>query len=324
MAQVVPRTGSTYTGPCEVTAEHLLALDKLIDDELVKLTIFKESQIAEAKAKRLLEWKARHDRDPDASELKFIEQTFSDYEFKRDVRKVTVALAPTGKGITAARFDELIPHGEVRPSDVTNVKLEVRCGLVEAELAIEAGHLLNRTVQLSVRPQSLGPPDDFFNRLDQWCVALVPTKFVRWWATFGDGTSFLVGALPVIVWIFFVAMFVHDPSPKVAARELLESGIKTPAESRRALELLLSIAADYPPAKYRPLSTTTWIVLAAICLVVVLSILFAPRTIIGLGLGKNRLGRQQSARSVLRWVVLALMATGVGKFVYGYLLNLHA
>jgi len=234
------------------------------------------------------------------------------YQYSRDKREITI-FCSDGRDLHIKRFSDAFALPELENTTPSGFLAEIGCGQGEPMIALNRYGFSRNAIDISVSPHSTDTSSDIFMKLRSWAEGRRQPK----WQLFWKNWSGIQIHWTLFFWIF-VAMLISSAKQDVKtaeARQLLQKGM-TKDDDHKAIELLLSIAADYnkptdgtPDLAPRP----RWFIISSLVLLLAcIALSFPVGTAIGIGKGKQILARQKKWLSTLKFVCVAFLFLAIG------------
>ena len=314
MPQVVYPNEFEIDGPILISAEALAELDKAISEALPKLAETQSQFIAEivnTKLNALSPVMVKNERYFEERKKKYNEEATA--VLTTQTAKVTLRFSD-GSELQAQSFAEAANHERLTERTAIGFEVHARSGKVQAHMECFKRTFGTR-LSLEVSP-SYEAGRDLFIALRRWVKDIEAPWWQRLWHKLGvPGFVIVMLSFALAVGMLQASAFVPSSSYyRHQADELAKTGVKTPENERRALELLLAIAAKSPtPPDQRPLNSRKLGFLLAGLVLILLIAVFPPKLVIGLGHGEASL-------KYWRWWIRIVSVSVPGFFLTGFVL----
>jgi hypothetical protein len=307
-------TTRTIECPLLIEANHLEALDKLLDQHLPQLQADRDKRIAEEASRRTRQYLLKRlitEEKAEAFEAKRKKELYEDYKY-REVRSVSIYLT-RGREVTAKNFSDamnLPTGGEELPVGFSAV---MRVGEIKA--TINTGYRYHRQLSIEVEPNDSEVALSLFGALSNWAGGIEFPKWQQKWCEY----RFIAVAL---LFLFLVMGVLAIPlsnwseagksTERKEARKLLASGGVTTNNERRAMELLLAIESNYsPPGFQAPSLGVKYWSYVSLGTLILSAVTICPGMCIGLWKGKRRLDAWRTWLRILTFGIPTLLGTYV-------------
>lgn len=312
MAELFYPTKYRGKGPWLLESAQLVALDKAIDEYLLKSRSVGAAAAADStrgtagqdSATRTITFRLRHDKELETSS-----------------------------------FNEALIHPAVMNESILGFKYELRSDNTTALLVLEknkAERINKQTnwtifdteeneteLQINVEPRSALLSQELFSILRDWATSAQPPIWQRWALNIRS-----LGRMILFFWIFFFGINFFSSTPpnykehyKQEARKLLDQGINA-SNQQRALELLMAIESDYVPSSAKPAPparSSRSLITNFLGIFAVSVIAFFPELCIGVGKGKQYL---QWWKTWVKFVSVTVPGLLVARYVWPQLFNI--
>ena len=258
-------------------------------------------------------YKEQTDEEKKNSKKKARQEIEQSYEYARDKREITI-LCSEGRDLNVKRFLDAFALPELENATPTGFLAEIECGHGELRIALDRYRLSSNEIDISVSPHSTDTSSDIFMKLRSWAEGRRQPKWQLFWKNYSGILVFL------FVWIMMslsvsLISSAKQNLKKAEARQLLQKGM-TKDDDHKAIELLLSIAADYnKPTDGTPdlAPLPRWFIISLLfSLLACIAFSFPVGTVIGIGKGKQILARQRMWLSSLKFVFVGFFFLAIG------------
>jgi len=312
------------SGPWLLDEQTLRKYDELIAKELERLIIVKAQDLHNYINQEIESFRGApyHSRLTDEERLneeeKIKRKASGSYDFSQDKKYVTVALQ-NGKKFQFPAFSDAMANDELSHQKVTEIKAEMRCGLIGCEVSLEQWY---NKLLIKASPSDREDASQLFVRLEQWAHAARLPLAARIWANFwGLGTILLLGLFFIITPLAEIKKTDRLLPVKQEAIELIKKGVK-PQDQPKALELTLSLLAQYNPAQDTEKKGTEfkkwyrWFLLGLGGFFIIL--FFPPKTAFGFGKGTRSVSLQ---KKWVNFVMITIPTLLVGSVIIPIILS---
>lgn len=212
-----------------------------------------------------------------------------------DVKRSIVVTCDTGKKLRGVSFEELM---RVHPDIERDLPVTFIADLEGAGITVQVQLWRHSGLDIAVRPESSDAAREIFLELRSWAMSFrLPMRDRLYLAL---GSWLWVPALLVLgKWLpGTVSSAEHF---KAQARELLAKPVATPVDEAKAIQLLLSLAADMPAPGGSPVTFgPPWILILSMLLIAASALAFVSRRhALGIGPGERYVANQALVRKVL-------------------------
>jgi hypothetical protein len=315
MPQIIYPNELEIQGPILIGEEALFELDRAISEALPKLAETQSQLIEEEVNARLLA----------LPRVVRTNQKFMEERRQRFTEEITAAFAKQemlvklhfsdDSELHERSFREAAKHERLSERTVMGFEVNARSGKVRAHVECFNRRLGSR-LTLEVSP-SYEAGRDLFIALRRWVKNIEAPFWQRKWHQLGGGGVLVVATLMAMLLATFQIVLLLPSSSyyRHQAEELAKTGVKTPENEKKALELLLMIAArSSPPPSQSPWRNKRFILVLVGLAFVLLVAAFPPKLVIGLGhQGEARLKHW-------RWWIKFVSVTVPGFLITGFFL----
>lgn len=287
MGQLLYPTDEKLGGPWLLDEKALEDFDGIVDSEWERLTLLRESEVNTEAERRVGERREHFGGWTSDEEQAYREEVRKELREPSQYphRRTLEIKFKSGRTLVTNSFADAkrdaATHGEVAIGFSFRMKSGERTG--EVELPYYGNDL-----RVSASPQGSSPSLELFLALREWAIRYRAPRWQRLWRSQLYWLWMLFGVL-----LLTTTIALAGGSPKFAkeeARRLLSGGLQTTEEKERALELTLSLLADYQPEGTGEPGMPGWYLLlngAAFISCFILS--FRPSVTLGIGRGCARL-----------------------------------
>jgi hypothetical protein len=319
MATIKHPTSGSIRGIWLLDQNALKELDAIIDDYEALITQANKEDISvtflEINRKTKEGNKSKLSEDEEAALDERLEAEMANrYPFSTNVRTVEVTFA-SGKRTSAAKFADLFAGPEI--AGETPRSFKVRC--TKGNHGIEIVLLGSSPNEIDIRasPKNRPEAEGIYERVTSWFESVAQPKLQHlWWSS--HPLCYILAFF--IAFASLVGYFVWESSQpsakgriKSEGRKLLEGGLK-PEDEHKAIELMLSLDADYAPpqTKYDPLFPRWWIVSVGGLIILCLLLSWPPRTMISVGKGRAVVTQTRKRIAIVVYILIPVLIVGVG------------
>jgi hypothetical protein len=316
MAEFVYTTATSMPGPWLIDSDQLESLDKILDDEWVRITKHHEDSIRKKVDKMIEENEAKGANILYENPKKAFDERVRAFDGK-DERNVTIRLK-ANKKIIVKSFGEALRQQDLLQEMPIGFSAVMKSGDISGEIALTGrGHL-----EISVSPERLSESKEFFAALQRWASKIRPPKWQQYWLAVEHFQWFLW------VLILVVALSIVGNSDSTAkkfykqqAAELLKDGLSED-EHLKAIETILALESGYVPPG-QGVANPGWfkiLLFGGFIACVVLSI--RPKSRIGIGKGQDSINRWRLWMRVVFVIIPGFIFVNIvwpylGKFLPG-------
>jgi hypothetical protein len=288
MSEFFYQTSESIRGPWLIPGEQLRALDKILTDEYARL-IERNQKVLDAdvedQLRRDLEFESRENRTKEEIKQKRdqIKKSLRDYHRYTESRELVMFFDKDKRKMKVEKFEDALRESTLMDEVPTRFEAKIECGEIRCDVGLSK--YLN-TLDIRVSPEHLSEARELFVSLLGWAKANRPPKWQQLWRTFNG--------LQWILWmvVLFISFGVVSDSAKTAYKQeasaLLQKGVSQ-ENQLRAIEILLALQSDYSPPS-REGSVPGWLKLLFFGgLITCIATSFAPKTILGIGKGEDKI-----------------------------------
>jgi hypothetical protein len=199
-----------------------------------------------------------------------------------------------GREVSAERFSEAIVQPVSEQDAPIGFSVYVAIGSVEAKVKLADGPWTRDSLSVEIEPSDVEVTQSLFGALSNWASDVEAPKWQQRWVDFQPVLIVLL-ALCLAVGFLMVPFLnwsrAGESASRAEGRKLLAEGV-SPANERRAIELILAIESRYEPSGSRAslMGVRYWAYLALLTLGLSCTAI-CPHITIGVWRGKQRLRR---------------------------------
>jgi hypothetical protein len=316
MAEIVHSTRLDEEGPWLLDRECLLELDKLVDNEWIKLEKYRERLIAEEVNGEILRISKKRpeyfDEVKERQQLQGVLEKSYEYGKGRNL----VILLSGHRRVVAQSFEEAMRDPALLGEKPEGFALALKCYKIKCQLQVP---YYQTSLRLEVDEDRNPIAKELFASLKSWVDTARPPYWQQLWLRLkGYGAQWSLCLMIFVAALFYFIAIAPDTSGTARsarhaqAIELLKDGISQ-TNQFKALELILSYESGDPPSSRTVMipSWFWWFLCGAPLFCVALS--FTPKIVLGIGKG------QESIKKWLRWmkfIAITLPLWIVGTFIW--------
>lgn len=300
MSEMISPTSLTFDGPFLIDSAKLLELDQLIDAQLQRLVVYRNTRftnIIEREIKSRIDITGKHPDDAQLNELRtaqaaHLNERLGFYDLSEGKSSITVFF-DSDKRLSASCFREAIDHENAEQEQSCAFNASIRCANITASIRLTS-RLFTNSLEVSVEPDNIPEARELFTALRRWANSVRPTRWYRLCSQLRFYTwSFYLTSAALLFMALSNRYTVIDPY-QAKADELLTSGV-TQTNLPHAVGILLALTVKHGQVKQpKPLPDWyhIWLLGGLLCAVL---LSFPPKTRIGIGKGDHMI------RRTLRW-----------------------
>jgi hypothetical protein len=288
MSEFFYQTSESLSGPWLLPGEQLRALDKILSDEYSRL-IERNERLLEVEVEDQL----RRDLDFESKEIRTreeikqkreqIKKSLRVYHRYTESRELVIFFDKDRRKMKVEKFEDALRESTLMDEVPTRFEAKLECGEIRCDVGLSK---YLGTLDIRVSPEHISEARELFVSLLGWAKANRPPKWQQLWPTFNG--------LQWILWIavLLISFGVVSDSAKTAYKQeasaLLQKGVSQ-ENQLRAIEILLALQSEYSPPS-RGGSLPGWLKLLFFGgLITCIVTSFAPKTILGIGKGEDKI-----------------------------------
>jgi hypothetical protein len=200
----------------------------------------------------------------------------------------TVVIKSGNKDIAVrSSFAEVVAGPEIHKENPTGFVVKVKAGKNSSEFSLNEGLFTNH-VKIKVEPDS-EPTAAFLVEIERWAEAHRVNRFLQWWHRNWMVFPMLASLLLIVAGPIVDSKITSNDgviAARAEARKLIDEGI-TDSNRDKALSTLLRLEVDTSPTVTRRFSPWWALTVFATAVFVLIVGFMPPRSILGIGRGKN-------------------------------------
>ena len=288
MAEIIHSTRLEEDGPWLINREHLLALDKLVEEEWLNLEKYRDRVITEKVNEEVsrLRKKSTSSFNEAKARQEFRATFESSYEYRE--KRSLVILLNGQRRVVAKSFEEALRDPALLCEKPEGFVLSFKCCEIECVLELP---YYGSSLRLKVEEDRDPIAKEVFASLKSWIDNVKPPYWQQVWLRM-KGMQWFYYLMAIGVVLFYLSTIAPDTSASARsvrhdqAVELLKIGVSQ-TNQFKALELMLSYESGYPPSSRTFVipSWFWWFFCGAPVFCV--SISFIPKVVLGIGNGQE-------------------------------------
>lgn len=287
------------SGPWFLEEDKLIEIDKIINDEFVRIKKLNEKEIKVEifQTKKSLE--TEYSGELFQKFLKDREKSIRESFKFRNSKSISVKLKKN-RSLNVDTFEEALQNADLKNEIPIGFEVELSAGNNKSKIEIDQfiGQL-----KIEVSPNNESNRDAFY-KIQRWFDQYKPNYFLRNWSIIYLITIFMS-------LVFGLLLMFSLPSPKSVyveeAKQLLQDGL-TQDEQIKAIEILLALQTGNDKKMNDSYKIPSWVIfLALLYLISVIIFFFYPKSILGIGKGRDKIKNWQLWLKFLFWLYISLI-----------------
>lgn len=295
MPGLIDSTSEEIRGPWLLSEEALLALDRVMSDELDRLRPHLQRKLNED-VEAELAYSYISEKNSIDEKRREIESRLLKYSTYNESREVVIYYSKKSK-YEGHTFEEAIRKHELLAVVPNRFTAKYRSG--EFAYGVEIREV-SKKLTIETRPEGSPEAKEIYTALYRWATKYQSPKWQQWW--------FSLNGLQWVLWLFvlFLSTLILPDTAKETyrnqARQLLQGGISQ-EEVTKSIEVILALETDYSPPGSEFKFPIWFKIIFFAGFVVCLASSFAPKSTLGIGQGPRRI---KLTRAYTRIIIIGI------------------
>jgi hypothetical protein len=302
MADFIYTTSKTIRRPWFIDTDKLEALDKLLDEEWLRLSARTEAQLStniEEKLKsdfslELARMRKEHFNEEEVAQKRRTElrDQLKEFSLYTEERSITIYLKKNKK-LPVKSFSDALREPILLEEIPIGFEARLKSGEITSSIKLIRG---NGSLEITVSPEHISESKELFAAMQRWAIAARPPRWQQIWLLLNPGQW--------LIWLFLLWLplaFLTDTKTaaanqyKAQAHQILKNGV-TQDNQVKVVEIILALQSDYIPQHIsQSAAYPGWYKLlffGGFIVCVVLSI--TPKSMLGIGKGQEAINHWRS------------------------------